>query len=67
MLNWKMGRKPFRDLYVFLEAGSNLLWTECVLGVLVLACLQYLSSGPERATLLTVDSSPVGKVFVLRA
>lgn len=67
MLNWKMGRKPFRDLYVFLEAGSNLLWTEHILGALVLACLQYLSSGPERATLLTVDSRPVGKVFVLRA
>lgn len=66
MLNWKMGRKPFRDLYVLGGRKQSAVDRACT-WALVLACLQYLSSGPERTTLLTVDSSPVGKVFVLRA
>lgn len=46
-------------LVIPLEVGSSLLWIECALGTLV--SLQYLSSGPGRATLLAVDSNPVGK------
>lgn len=60
MLTWKMERKPFRDALCVLGSRKQSAVNR------VCTWRPGLSPIPVlRVTLLTVDSNPVGKVFVL--